>query len=430
MKTKHSLVIGLVLVLLFSNIASAKPKITVWLTYGGTIGKVISDLIHDDFTPKTGIEVEYVPMKASPFELMTKLILEILGGSAPDICFLEGYQVIELGMRGVLETMNQFSDYKEIVNRFYPGFSGQFIYNNKVYAIPGESGWTQSYVRTDIFKDLGLEPAVLWDDLDKIIPKLKARDKDFYYENAMGYPRAYMAFLFQRGEDIFTKDGLKSNLDSPEAIKAFKTYTSLYTKNNIPVAMPDIQCFVSGTVPYMVHLHYIYGLIDNIAPQIKGKWAPVHTPGTKRADGKISNAIPTSSFAYVIPKIKGRSKENKEAAWEFLKWYTSAETVAKIQKGFFEGPDKFILMFGTKESFNSAKFLPEHRNLISEVLEQGVKMTSIPGGFSTYRYIDFAFNRVVLQNENPETALKEAAKDSTQELERKRKEFARFLKDM
>ena len=180
----------------------------------------------------------------------------------------------------------------------------------------------------------------------------------------------------------------------------------------------------------MVHLHYIYGLIDNIAPQIKGKWAPVHTPGTKRADGKISNAIPTSSFAYVIPKIKGRSKENKEAAWEFLKWYTSAETVAKIQKGFFEGPDKFILMFGTKESFNSAKFLPEHRNLISEVLEQGVKMTSIPGGFSTYRYIDFAFNRVVLQNENPETALKEAAKDSTQELERKRKEFARFLKDM
>ena len=414
---------------MFSSLVGAKPKITVWMTYGGTTGELISNLIKDEFTPKTGIEVEYVPMMAYP-ELMTKLILEILGGTAPDICSLEGYQVIELGMRGALEQMNQFGDYKNIVNRFYPGFSGQFIFNDKVYAIPGESSWTQSYYRKDVFKDLGLEPAVLWTDLENIIPKLKAREMDFYYENGMGYPRAYMAFLFQRGEDIFTKDNLKSNLDSPEAIKAFKTYTSLYTKHKVPVTMPDFQTFISGTVPYMVHLHYIYGLIDQMAPQIKGKWAPVHTPGTKRADGTISNAVPTSSFGYVIPKVKGRSQEQRNAAWEFMKWYTAPETLAKMQKGFYEAPDKWVLIFGTKESFANAKYYPEHLNIISEVLDQGVKMISIPGGYSTYRYIDFAFNKVVLQNEDPEVALKKAANDSTLELERKRKEFARFLKDM
>jgi len=423
------LVVGILIAILLSGIAGAKPKITVWMTYGGTTGELISNLIKDEFTPQTGIEVEYVPMMAYP-ELMTKLILEILGGTAPDICSLEGYQVIELGMRGALEQMNQFGDFKDIVNRFYPGFSGQFIFNNKVYAIPGESSWTQSYYRKDIFKDLGFEPAVLWTDLGNIIPKLKARDMDFYYENGMGYPRAYMAFLFQRGEDIFTKDGLKSNLDSPEAINAFKTYTALYTKHKVPVTMPDFQTFISGTVPYMVHLHYIYGLIDQIAPQIKGKWAPVHTPGTKKADGTISNAVPTSSFAYVIPKVKGRSQEQRDAAWEFMKWYTAPDTLAKIQKGFYEVPDKWVLIFGTKESFANAKYYPEHLKLIGEVLDQGVKMTSIPGGYSTYRYIDFAFNKVVLQNEDPEVAIKKAAADSTLELERKRKEFARFLKDM
>ncbi len=420
---------SLLLVFVFVNSGIAQEKITVWMTYGGTMGDVVSNLIKNDFTPKTGIEVEYVPMMATP-DLMTKLILEIVGGNPPDICSLEGYQVIELGMRGALEKINQFNDYQDIIDRFYPGFSGQFIYNDNVYAIPGESSWTQSYYRTDIFQELGLDIPVLWTDLDTLVPKLKARGMEFYHENGAGYPRCYMTFLYQRGEDIFTPDGLSSNLDSPEAIEAFKTYTSLYTKHKIPLSMPDYQTFVSGEVPFMVHLHYIYGLIDRTAPQIRGKWAPAHTPGTIRDDGKISHAVPTSSFAYVIPKNTKRSLEKKEAAWEFLKWYTSPEVLAQIQEGFFEAPDKWVLFFGTKAGFESAKYYPEHRALIGEIFEQGVKMTSIPGGYSTYRYIDFAFNQVVLQQHDPEVALKKAASDSTAELERKRKEFARFLKDL
>ncbi|HOA90319.1 MAG: ABC transporter substrate-binding protein [Bacillota bacterium] len=428
MRLKKVLLAGLVVLVLCSAFTSAATKITVWMTYGGTMGEVVARLIEEDFTPKTGIEVEYVPMLATP-DLMTKLILEILGGTAPDVCSLEGWQVIELGMRGALETMNQFSDYQQIVDRFFPGFSGQFIYNNKVYALPGESSWTQTYVRTDIFQELGLAPAATWDEIPAIITKLKARDMEFYYFTGGGQPRTLMNFTFQRGHDIFTPDGLASNLNHPEVIKAFTTYTDLYTKYGVPLEMPDYQTFTTGEVPYMVHLHYIYGLIDNAAPHIKGKWEPVHTPGTLQADGTINHAVPTSSFGYVIPKYN-QNQAKKDAAWEFLKWYTSDETLAKMQKGFFEGPDRWVLAFGTRDSFQSAPFYEEHRELINEVVAAGRSMTSIPGGYSTYRYIDFAYNQVVLQGIDPKEAMEQAAKDSTAELERKRKEFARFLVDM
>ncbi len=429
MLNKKYIYLVVLVTLLLSSVILASEKITVWMTYGGTTGEVIDNLIKTDFTPKTGIEVEYIPMMAYP-ELMTKLILEILSGTAPDICSLEGYQVIELGMRGALEVMNQFEDSNAIVKRFYPGFREQFIFNDKIYALPGESSWTQTYVRTDIMGELGLEVPTTWDDLDVIIPKLKANNMNFYYENGMGYPRAYMMFIDQQGADIFTPDGKKSNLDSPEALKAFKTYTSLYTKHKVPLVMENFQGFISGETPFMVHLHFIYGLIDQMAPQIKGKWAPALNPGTKRPDGSINRAIPTSSFAYVIPSVKGRSQSKKEAAWEFLKWYTSPDVLAKIQQGFYDVPDKWVLTFGTPESMASSKYSKEHRETISKVVAEGVKMTSIPGGYSTYRYIDFAFNQVVLQNHDPAVTLRKAANDSTSELERKRKEFARFLKDM
>ncbi|HPQ11695.1 MAG TPA: hypothetical protein PLQ98_10260, partial [Bacillota bacterium] len=108
----------------------------------------------------------------------------------------------------------------------------------------------------------------------------------------------------------------------------------------------------------------------------------------------------------------------------------SDETLAKMQKGFFEGPDRWVLAFGTRDSFQSAPFYEEHRELINEVVAAGRSMTSIPGGYSTYRYIDFAYNQVVLQGIDPKEAMEQAAKDSTAELERKRKEFARFLVDM
>lgn len=42
-------------------------------------------------------------------------------------------------------------------------------------------------------------------------------------------------------------------------------------------------------------------------------------------------------------------------------------------------------------------------------------------------YLDFAFHRVVLQKEDPETVLKQTAKESTLEIQKKLKEFARFI---
>ena len=56
--------------------------------------------------------------------------------------------------------------------------------------------------------------------------------------------------------------------------------------------------------------------------------------------------------------------------------------------------------------------------------------TAVIGGNIANRYVDFAFNKVVLQGDDPEAAIKQAAKESTLEIQKKLKEFDRFIKDL
>ncbi len=56
--------------------------------------------------------------------------------------------------------------------------------------------------------------------------------------------------------------------------------------------------------------------------------------------------------------------------------------------------------------------------------------TAVVGGTVADRYIAFAFNKVVLQNADPEEAIKQAAKESTMEIQKKLKEFSRYIKNL
>ncbi len=56
--------------------------------------------------------------------------------------------------------------------------------------------------------------------------------------------------------------------------------------------------------------------------------------------------------------------------------------------------------------------------------------TAVIGGHVANRYIEFAFNKAVVEKADPETVIKQAAKESTDEIQRKLKEFDKYIKDL
>jgi ABC-type glycerol-3-phosphate transport system substrate-binding protein len=124
------------------------------------------------------------------------------------------------------------------------------------------------------------------------------------------------------------------------------------------------------------------------------------------------------------------SSKQKEAAWEFVKFINSSETTVKWMNRAYESNDKARLFFSNMNSIEHAVFPEEHIALAITALETCRMQTAVIGGNIANRYVDFAFNKVVLQGDDPEAAIKQAAKESTLEIQKKLKEFDRFIKDL
>lgn len=85
------------------------------------------------------------------------------------------------------------------------------------------------------------------------------------------------------------------------------------------------------------------------------------------------------------------------------------------------------MVFGTKGTANSEIFPENVRAVVDASLTESLGAMPVVGGYQTYRYISFAFSKVITQNADPEQALLEAARESNLELARKQKEFERFV---
>lgn len=127
----------------------------------------------------------------------------------------------------------------------------------------------------------------------------------------------------------------------------------------------------------------MYNMLEAAAPEIKGMWSMHLLPGTQTQDGKIDRTEGASGTATIM--INNRQDEaTKTAAWEFMKWWASAESQARY------GVEIETLM-GTASRYNPANIaameqlswsqeelsiLKEQRSWIREIPE-------VPGGYYT-----------------------------------------------
>lgn len=412
------------LFLLVSGFLAAE-KLVLWTWYSTESGEILKDMIQNGFTAKTGIEVEVllVPIE----DISNKLLLSFIGGDAPDVVELYSNQVVELGVRGALLNLSTFSDIKQVTSELNPMLLPPLKYKSALFALPGEINWTWTYYRTDIFKEMGISAPQTWDDIRSTATKLKARNLDtfYYYQGDALVVGKLLPFVYQRRSDIYNKEGTASNLASADNIAAFKELTELHTKYKLVHEDPSFTTFGTGQTPLQILQNWYYAGFEITSPQIAGKWDIALFPATKQKDGSLDRTNTGKMLTWSIVA----STKKKNAAWELMKYLGSTE----FTTAFMQTNNKVVqnrIFFSNKNSLENAPFPKEKIPLAREALATCRMQTAVIGGFVANRYIDFAFNKVVLQGDDPEVALKQAAEDSTKEIQRKLKEFDRYIKTL
>jgi ABC-type glycerol-3-phosphate transport system substrate-binding protein len=363
-------------------------------------------------------------MSVIPADQMQAILLNALVGKAPDVALgINPDLPVNLGVRGALANLNRFTDYPSVTPRFRPGGLVPFHYLGNDYGLPETQSFSMLFYRTDILGELGLAVPQTWDDVYAMLPELQKNGLNFYYGGVASVPGqvnpGLLPFLLQRGGSFYDEQGM-SGLDQPNALAAFRQWTELYTSWKIPQQANFYAHFRTGELPIGVSDYFSYVQFHTAAPELASRWEMAPIPGIRKPDGTIDRSAGGAGRAAVLFSQSRRQAEG----WQFLKWWTSTE----VQVRFGE---ELEALLGVSARWNTANVealqsLPWPNKDITAIMAQWEWFREQPivlGGYFTDRHVQNAWNRVVLQGENPREALEIAVEDIDRELARKQEEF-------
>lgn len=418
------------------SVKNTNPEhLQVWVNRSRLHLDVMQKLIDSDFTEKTGIVVDLSLMPDQ-----NKLVLANASGDSPDIATGINYAVpYNLGIREAIKDLTEFDDFVEVANRFSPGLLVPATIGDGIYALPETMNFWVLFYRTDVLGKLGLFVPNTIDEFKNMLPDLQSRGLNAYYPTAgmLGMKNFHgtTPLLYQYGANLYHTDSTDVALNTEEAIKGFTELTQLFTIYNLPKDIPNFyQHFRIGDLPIGISDFATYNLVTNAAPEIASSWDIAVVPGvaTGEYDENGDEIINRNQSAGRESTIMFNStKEREEMAWEFMKWWSSAETqteygqLLQITYG-----NEYYWNTANTEAFSNLPWKSSHKAVI---LEQTSWATEAPRFLSSYmleREMSNAYNAIVGDGDNLRTTVDKAIKRVDRETKRKLEEFGYMVDEI
>lgn len=398
-----------------------KP-LTLWVNWGRDQATALDTLIRDSFTEEYDIPVNVRITNAS-------LVNGLLAGNFPDMSLhLIRTEPVNLGIRGALVDLNEMPDIDEVLTRFQEGAEIPYSYNGKLYALPDTQNFQMMFYRTDILENLGLEVPTTWDEFLYTAAIIQRNNMNVYIpytqitaattvSAGIGALNLFPTLMSQNGLSLYNEKLNAIALNSVEANAVFDYWTDLYTDYDFQKEADFYNRFRAGTMPLGIAPYSTYITLYSAAPEIKGRWAIACVPGTKGGNNSVAGA---GTGCAIIKK-----SPNRDNAWKFLKWWTSADT----QIRYSNNVESLIGMLGRQqtanvEALNGLAWDKKDLAVINEQWSRVNEVPEIPGSYYFVRALDQAYWSVINDGTNAKDALSKWSKVADAEIARKIKEYS------
>ncbi len=307
----------------------AKTTLTVWWWgfWQDSLTPAIEDF-HQDY-PEIKIEQEIL----GPSDVYANLLLALSAGAGiPDMVGLESSHLSQyVALGGLADITEEISPwYDKIDQAKWPAAKDK---EGRIYAMPVDSGPVALYYRRDVFEQAGLasDPESVaklldtWDDLYEVGKQIKTATAKFIFPQAKTNNdfRIFETLMWQQEAGYVDREG-KLVIDSPKAVRTLEYLGKLW-KEDLLLDSPAwtagwyaaLDAGMVATIPNAIWLGgFLWGWI---AAESVGKWGVVSLPVWEEGGVRSSN---DGGSNISITK----ASENKEAAWEFIKYiFTNKE---------------------------------------------------------------------------------------------------------
>lgn len=379
--------------------------LTLWVGTGRDQANVIKALIDEKFTPNTNISINVQLVD------MNTLLRATLAGEGPDIAIqvantngIAGAVLntgndtpVNYGLRNAVLDLTQFEDFDEIVTRFDDSALVPFSFNGATYALPDTQTFPMMFYRKDILAEIGLEVPTTWDEVKVAMTVLSKNQMEF---GMLPTEQIFAMLLFQNGGEYYSANGDRSMLDSDIAVNTFKEYCEYYTDYKLDKATSVEERFRTGECPIIISDYTTYNNLQVSAPDIAGLWDFTVVPGVVQEDGTVNHATGSTGLADFIMA----STEYPDEAWEFLKWWTSAEiqTLYGREMESLMGASARVATANLEAMGNLSWPIKDYKAIMAQYeMVQGIPQ--VPGGYYSWRNLNNAFYTVTTDSANTGT---------------------------
>lgn len=331
------------------------------------------------------IELDFLGIPGDLSAYRQKVDVAIAAGNAPDITNDFRSSLLTNGYYEDLTSyFDKWEDKDKINTELVKAIKAYDPSGNGLYALPYSSQTWNLWIRSDWFKDKGLEVPVNWDQFFNTVEKLTDRDKNQYglaIRGGSGSANTLEMLMYSYSgiTNYFTSDG-KSTINDPKNIEFVEKYLGSYNKFTAPDDLTKswtelANSFQSGKAGIVVH---------NLGSG-KSMASAFNNDTSKFQAAKF----PASSKGYIVnPRLlplglsMSSKSENKDAAWKVMTLYLSKDINTEYCKEYGEIPAN---MDAQKDNF----FKDTQYMAIGVELEtsKDVKFIDVPYYLPTYSKI-------------------------------------------
>jgi ABC-type glycerol-3-phosphate transport system substrate-binding protein len=409
----------------YNNLGDVYRKNTnvveVWMLAGRDQSTILKGMIDDTFTPLTGIKVNV--KLVAPDAVMPAVV----AGTGPDAALtVPQGDPVNYAVRHAAVDISKMPGYEELIQEFDKSVIVPFRYSGGVYGLPETQYFHVMFYRKDIFAELNITIPETWDDLITILPIIQKNNMNVGIPSVATTEQAnidfsnFLAHLFQRGGSLYNEKGTRTLLDSETAIEAFDAYAKFFTHYKTPVVYNFVNRFRTGEMPLGFADYTNFNTLEVFAPELRGLWGFALMPGLRQKDGSINRSVSTGTLASMIFS----NAKNPDLAWEFLKWWVSADTQLRFGRE-LESVMGAAARYPTANfnAFTRLSWGSEQMAVLREQRSWTVGTPEVPGGYFVSRHIINAVRRILNKGEDTRETLLDYSITINDELIKKRKEF-------
>jgi multiple sugar transport system substrate-binding protein len=324
---KSPLLFVALLITTFSSFTSAQ-NLTFWHYWDGANGQVLQGLIdqYEEANPGVTIEAVFTPGA----ELTAKLQTAIAGRQTPTMAIADLVAMPLLTSSGALAPLDDYLSASDLDLADY--FQGPLVYGmheGKRYSLPVSASNLGLFWNKELFAQAGLDPNTppkTWDELVAFSKQIKeATGKwgfELYTQGGEGTSWQWQVYLWQNGGEVLSEDLTTPAFDSEAGQEALQFWVDLIHAEQVS-SLEAWGLFGRGEA----------------AMVMDGSWMTQFFP--MQVNFELgSAAMPTPEGGEPATNMGGEQififegdEATKQAAWDFIEWFSSTAVQVEWDKG-------------------------------------------------------------------------------------------------